>query len=69
MENVLKMAKVQAIVELWRQGWSFRRIARELGIHRDTVSRYVREAQAGAKPADPSVGTSGPKSQCEPVRA
>ena len=43
MANVLRMAKVQAIVGLWRQGWSFRRIARELGIHRDTVSRYVAE--------------------------
>jgi hypothetical protein len=62
MANVLKMAKIQAIVELRRQGWSLRRIARELGIHRDTVCRYV--AETGAKPANPTAGAegeSGPK--------
>jgi transposase len=82
MANVLKMATVQAIVGLWRQGWSFRRIARELGIHRDTVSRYVAEAGAkpanptagaegegGAKPAKVTAGISGPRSQCEPFCA
>jgi len=42
------------------------RIARELGIHRETVSTYV--AEAGAKPANPTAGTSGPKSRWEPFR-
>lgn len=41
MANRLKMATVQAIIALHRQGWSNRRIARELGVHRDTVGRYV----------------------------
>lgn len=44
MANVLKMAKVQATVGLWRQGWSLRRIARELGIHQ------VRSTSAKPKP-------------------
>jgi transposase len=46
MSNQLKMATIQAILSLRAQRWSFRRIARELGVHRDTVARYVREAEA-----------------------
>jgi len=42
MANQLKMAMVQAIIALLEQGWSQRRIARELGIHRETVTRYDR---------------------------
>jgi len=64
MANRLKMAKVNAILQLRERGWSFRRIARELGVHRDTVSRVVREAVAGANPAKValgSVGSSAPK--------
>ena len=41
MANQLKMAKKQAIEALWGRGWSRRQIAKELGIHRDTVSRYI----------------------------
>jgi predicted transcriptional regulator len=48
--NHLKMAKVQAIQALREQGWSFRRIARTLGISRDTVKRHVELAQARAAP-------------------
>ena len=48
MANRLKMARVQSILSLHAQGWSQRRIARELGIDRETVSRYVR---AGQRPA------------------
>ncbi|MCH8844936.1 MAG: helix-turn-helix domain-containing protein [SAR324 cluster bacterium] len=42
MANVLKMAKVHAIVGLLEQNWPYRRIARELGVNRGTVSRYAR---------------------------
>ena len=49
MANQLKMADIQAILALHGHGWSGRRIARELGIHRGTVSGYVR--QADSKPA------------------
>lgn len=51
MANYLGMAQVHAIQALRARGWSFRRIGRELGVHRDTVARYVRLARAGP-PAD-----------------
>lgn len=44
MANHLKMAEIHAILTLRARGWSFRRIARELGIHRETVAGYVRRA-------------------------
>ena len=59
MANRLKMAKVNAILQLRERGWSFRRIARELGVHRDTVSRVVREATAAANPAKVPLGSEG----------
>ena len=59
MANRLKMAKVNAIVQLRERGWPFRRIARELGVHRDTVSRVVREATAAADPAKAPLGSEG----------
>lgn len=43
MANQLKVAKVLSIRTLHAQGWSQRRIARELGINRDTVARYLKE--------------------------
>jgi transposase len=42
MANNLKMATIHTIQGLLLQGWSYRRIGRELGIHRQTVSRYHR---------------------------
>src|ERR1700732_5244690 len=49
MANQLKMATIDTIITLRQQGWSIRRIAKTLGIHRDTVARHLREAnQAGA---------------------
>jgi transposase len=42
MANQLKMAEVQAILALWAKGWSRRRIARELGMDRETVGRHLR---------------------------
>jgi transposase len=58
MANLLKMADIQAILALHGHGWSNRRIARELGIHRDTVSHHVR--QADSKPASAPTGSSSP---------
>ena len=40
MANVLKMAKRHAIIGLLENGWSYRRIARELCVDRETVARY-----------------------------
>lgn len=42
MANQLRMDTVQAIWALKKQGWSDRRIARELGIHRTTVAGHLR---------------------------
>jgi transposase len=53
MANLLKMAIVQSILSLHAQGWSARRIAKALEVHRDTVSRYIHAADpAGPKPAN-----------------
>lgn len=56
MANQLKMAKVHAILTLRERGWSLRRIGRELGIHRDTVARYVRLTERGSDQADQPIG-------------
>jgi len=48
MANELKMAQHQAIIGLWQQGWSHRRIAAELDIDRETVSRHVKAAVKAA---------------------
>jgi len=49
--NQLKMAVVDAILTLRERGWSQRRIARELGIDRETVAKYVNLWEVGPKPA------------------
>jgi len=49
--NQLKMAVVSAVLTLRQRGWSQRRIARELGIDRETVAKYVNSWEAGPKPA------------------
>jgi len=46
MANQLKKAQVHTILTLRARGWSFRRIGRELGVHRETAARYVRLAEA-----------------------
>src|SRR4051794_597021 len=53
--NELKVNLQYSIVALSAKGWSRRRIARELGINRETVSRYLRLAQA--KPAISTLGS------------
>src|SRR5271167_4599357 len=50
MANQLKMADVQSILTLHKRGWSARRIARELGINRETVNRHIRRAGAASSP-------------------
>lgn len=59
MPNILKMAKVNAIIGLLELGWSHRRIGRELGIHRETVSRYVKLQSEDSKPAKVTAGSCG----------
>ena len=78
MPNRLKMSKIQSILALREQGWSFTRIARELGIHRQTVARYVRthskSTQAptgpdGSKSTEAPTGAVDPKSTQAPRRS
>ena len=84
MANRIKVADVESILALRRLGWSYRRIAGAVGVHRETVGRCVRQAEAGskpatnlstgseggaeAKPANLSAGRCGPQSLCEPFR-
>jgi transposase len=67
MANQLKMAEQHTIIRLAEHGWSYRRIAREMGVHRETVARYVGlargEPPSGPAPpdgaADPSISIAG----------
>jgi len=67
MANVLKVAVVHAIIGLLDHGWSYRRIARELGVDRGTVARYDRLRQTvGSKPANVTPG-SDPEDRPKPA--
>jgi transposase len=57
MANVLKMAKVHSIQTLHARGWSQRRIARVLGVHRETIARYLRLAESGAHASPDSLNS------------
>jgi transposase len=59
MSNILKMDLINTIRTLKGQGWSKRRIARELNIDRQTVRRYLR-----ADSKSPPISTPG--SEAEP---
>lgn len=61
MSNLLKMAKVQSIRSLHAQGWPARRIARELGVDRETVRKYVLEQTCEPKPANLPTGSADSK--------
>lgn len=59
----LKLDFQEAIVRLRAKGWSRRAIARELGVNRETVGRYLRlaakpatEAPAGSEPVKETAG-------------
>ena len=79
MSNVLKVSLQATIYSLHERGWSRRRIARELGIDRETVGRYLLLAKPaisttgveGTGEAKPAISTAGKnigrKSQCEPL--
>jgi DNA-binding transcriptional MocR family regulator len=71
MSNRIKMAMIQSILSRHEKRWSNRRIARELGIHRETVSRYVRLAAEVALPhpaaADLAAGEPDPKPANAPI--
>ncbi len=69
MANYLKMSEIEWIKGLLKAGWSFRRIARELNIHRETVSRHAKRAtvagfevtaESVAEPANVTTGFDEP---------
>lgn len=61
--NQLKVYQQQTIMALRQQGWSQRRIARELALDRKTVRRYLRAAAGSKSPTDPRTGSEGPNSK------
>ena len=61
MANILKMAKIHAIIGLLENKWTYRRIARELGVDRETVARYDRLRRSReSKPAIVAPGSGCP---------
>ena len=55
------MSVRDAILGLFRQGWSHRRIARELGVNRRTVKRYIALAEKESKcTTNPTPGSDRP---------
>jgi transposase len=66
MANQLKMAIVQSILHLHALKWSQRRIARELGVDRETVRRHLQRcrnaANGGADGSKPAILPAG--SEC-----
>jgi len=72
--NQLKVHQQQTIVALHEQGWSQRRIARELGLDRKTVRRYLAAVGDSKSPTNPRTGSetqnsapAAPPSGLEPV--
>jgi len=74
--NRLAVSLQQSIHTLHERRWSARRIARELGLHRDTVRRELKRAKldevgAGTGEVDskPAKVATGSRSLCEAHRA
>jgi hypothetical protein len=63
MSNVLKVSLQRTIYNLAQRGWSQRGIAKELGISRETVSRYLRLP----KPAISITGEVAGKEESKPA--
>src|SRR5271165_7140289 len=68
MTNQLKMAKIDAILALHQRQWSIRRIAKELGLHRDTVARHIQACQQQPKPAGGFLGSDAAPTGCDPAK-
>ena len=45
VSNVLNEEQKQQVIALGRLGWSLRRIERETGVRRETISAYLKEAE------------------------
>jgi hypothetical protein len=69
MSNLLKVAMIETILSLRQRGWSKRRIARELGVDRGTIARYLRQAPQAPKPAIAPTGSPGIRAESKPAIA
>jgi transposase len=69
MSYLLKVDKIDIILALHRRGWSQRLIARELDINRETVARYLKQAESAPKPANAPIGSDTPESAPKPANA
>ncbi len=67
MANQLKMANIDTILRLHERKWSIRRIAKELGIHRDTVAGHIRLHQASSNQARAPIGSVEGCSEAKPA--
>jgi len=70
MSNYLRMEKKQAVIGLLRLGWTYRRIQRQTGVRRETISRYDREldSKAANVPPGSGEGEAGSEDQKRPKR-
>src|SRR6516162_997434 len=68
MSNLLQVAVIDTILSLQQRGWSQRRIARELGVDRETVARHLRLARA-PKPANAPTGSPVADDTSKPANA
>jgi transposase len=50
VSNVLNEQQKQQVIALGRLGWSLRRIERESGVRRETISAYLKEAGVARRP-------------------
>jgi hypothetical protein len=48
----ITMQEISEVLRRWQAGQSARRIAREMGLDRKTVGRYVDEAKANSSPTE-----------------
>jgi transposase len=69
MSNLLKVAMIDLVLSLHRQGLSQRRIASELGINRETVARYLSQPRDAAKPANAPSGSIAAEAESKPANA
>jgi transposase len=69
MANRLKMAIIDSILTLHQRHWSQRRIADELGLNRETVARYLKQAQQASKPANAPLGSEAMPAESKPANA
>jgi hypothetical protein len=67
MSNLLQVAVIDTILSLHQRGWSQRRSARELVVHRETVACYLRQLRPAPKPAIAPIGAPDADSDPKPV--